>query len=68
MDTIKDLIYPLLEKIGIMWGINEINPAQEHFISNLIRQKLIVAIDALPIQTTKGEKLFCFYQKAKCMK
>jgi len=46
-DTIMNTIYPLLEKIGILWQTGSINPAQEHFVSNLIRQKLIVAIDGL---------------------
>jgi MerR family transcriptional regulator, light-induced transcriptional regulator len=39
------VIYPLLEKIGILWQTGTINPAHEHFISHLIRQKFIVAID-----------------------
>ena len=43
--TMLNIIYPFLSKIGIMWITNSINPAQEHFISNLIRQKVIVAID-----------------------
>ncbi len=43
--TVLNLVYPFLEKIGIMWQTNTINPAQEHFISNLIRQKFMVAID-----------------------
>ncbi|WP_339867715.1 MerR family transcriptional regulator [uncultured Algoriphagus sp.] len=44
-DTIIKVVYPFLTKIGILWMTGAINPAQEHFISNLIRQKLIVAID-----------------------
>lgn len=44
-ETVLDLIYPFLTKIGVLWQTGAINPAQEHFISNLIRQKLIVAID-----------------------
>ncbi|MCC5919952.1 MAG: MerR family transcriptional regulator [Cyclobacteriaceae bacterium] len=44
-DTMINIIYPFLSKIGILWQTGSINPAQEHFISNLIRQKLIVAID-----------------------
>ncbi len=44
-DTMLKIVYPFLEKIGIMWMTGNINPAQEHFISNLIRQKIIVAID-----------------------
>ena len=47
-ETIIQLIYPFFEKIGILWTTGNINPAQEHFISNLIRQKMIVAIDDLP--------------------
>ncbi|WP_286756390.1 MerR family transcriptional regulator [Roseivirga sp. UBA838] len=43
--TMLNIIYPFLTKIGIMWITDSINPAQEHFISNLIRQKVIVAID-----------------------
>lgn len=39
------VIFPFMEKIGILWVTNHINPAQEHLVSNLIRQKLIVAID-----------------------
>ncbi len=46
--TVTGVLYPFLDKIGILWQTGKINPAQEHFISNLIRQKLIVAIDSLP--------------------
>ena len=45
--TYIKVIYPLLEKIGIMWCQEQLNPAQEHFISQLIKQKLYAAIDAL---------------------
>ncbi|WP_420388457.1 MerR family transcriptional regulator [Roseivirga sp.] len=43
--TMLNIIYPFLSKVGVMWTTDSINPAQEHFISNLIRQKVIVAID-----------------------
>jgi MerR family transcriptional regulator, light-induced transcriptional regulator len=43
--TMVNIIYPFLNRIGMLWQTGAINPAQEHFISNLIRQKLIVAID-----------------------
>lgn len=43
--TMTAIIYPFLKKIGILWITNTINPAQEHFIAHLVRQKLIVAID-----------------------
>lgn len=46
--TITEIIYPFLDRIGILWQTDNITPAQEHFISNIVRQKLIVAIDSLP--------------------
>ena len=46
-ETILKIVYPFLEKIGILWQTGTINPAQEHFISHLIRQKIIVGIDSV---------------------
>lgn len=59
-NTITDIVYPFLEKIGVLWQTGNITPAQEHFISNLLRQKIIVAIDALPLapKGTPGVLLF----------
>jgi len=45
--AITQIIFPFLEKIGILWLTNHINPAQEHLVSNIIRQKLIVGIDGI---------------------
>jgi DNA-binding transcriptional MerR regulator len=41
------LIYPFLNHIGILWITNKSIPAQEHFVSNLIRQKLLRKVDEL---------------------
>ncbi len=48
-DFMVKIIYPLLERIGLMWEKDDMTPIQEHFISNFIRQKLIVEIDLLPV-------------------
>lgn len=45
--TITLIIFPFMEKIGILWLTNHINPAQEHLVSNIIRQKLIVGIEGI---------------------
>lgn len=45
--TIHQLIFPFLDKIGVLWLSNHINPAQEHLVSNIIRQKLMVGIDSV---------------------
>ncbi|HAJ99748.1 MAG TPA: hypothetical protein DCM62_06965 [Bacteroidales bacterium] len=59
--TITQILYPLLERIGMFWQIGTINPGQEHFISNLIRQKIIVAIDAQRTQLSASAKSFLLY-------
>ncbi len=60
-ETLYYVVYPFFEKIGLLWQTGTINPAQEHFISNLIRMKLCVAIDSLPAVTDpKAKKMVLF--------
>ena len=42
------VVYPLLQRIGLMWLAGTMNPAQEHMLSHLLRQKILAATDALP--------------------
>lgn len=58
--TITEIIFPYMEKIGILWLTNHINPAQEHFVSNIIRQKIIVGIEGIntPLKVNKTVLLF----------
>jgi DNA-binding transcriptional MerR regulator len=44
-NTMIHIVYPFLNRIGTLWVTGSVGPAQEHFITNLIRQKIIVAID-----------------------
>ena len=44
-DTFVNIIYPFLNRVGIMWCCDHILPAHEHFISSLIKQKLFTATD-----------------------
>jgi len=59
-NTIDTLLQRFLEKIGVLWQTGTITPAQEHFISNLIRQKLILAIDGLH-ETKSDNKTFLLF-------
>jgi DNA-binding transcriptional MerR regulator len=45
--TFQEIVHPFMVKVGVLWITNSITPAQEHFMSNLIRQKLIAAIDGV---------------------
>lgn len=58
--TALHIIFPFLERVGILWQTGDINPAQEHFISGLIRQKLLAAIDNTPIQNHTAKKFLLF--------
>ncbi|HNP48417.1 MAG TPA: MerR family transcriptional regulator [Bacteroidia bacterium] len=54
--TVTDVIFPFMNLLGVMWMTGSINPAYEHFVTNLIRQKLIVAIDGQHIQQHASQK------------
>ena len=56
-----EVIYPFLEKLGVLWMTGSINPVQENFISNLIRQKIISAIDQIPVALGYKVKKFMLY-------
>jgi len=58
--TFTNFILPFLDRIGIMWLIGTVNPAQEHFITNLIRQKVIGEIDKLPIPDPKKDAIMLY--------
>jgi len=58
--TILEVVYPFLNKIGILWQTGSITPAHEHFISNLIRQKIIVSTAMLPIPSKNAVRIVLF--------
>jgi DNA-binding transcriptional MerR regulator len=58
--TIENVLYPTMKRIGILWQLEEMNPSQEHFISNLIRQKLYSAIDGLPEPAVSSKTCILF--------
>lgn len=59
--TMIQVTYPFLKKIGIMWQTGMINPAQEHFATNLIKQKIIVAIFSVKPFEIEGVKKFLLF-------
>jgi DNA-binding transcriptional MerR regulator len=60
-NTMINIIYPFLSRIGTLWLAGSIGPAQEHFITNLIRQKMIVAIDGQVVKLNVNSKKFLLY-------
>ncbi|MFO8086564.1 MAG: MerR family transcriptional regulator [Bacteroidales bacterium] len=60
-ETLIKIIHPFFNKIGVLWLTGSVNPAQEHFVTNLIRQKLIVAIDGLTVHPRTNSKRFMMF-------
>ncbi|MEO8867503.1 MAG: MerR family transcriptional regulator [Bacteroidia bacterium] len=54
------VVYPFLHKTGLMWLSSDAMPVQEHFAANIIRRKLISAIDGLPASTKKTKTFLLF--------
>lgn len=54
------VLLPMLFRIGILWKCNKASVAQEHFISNILRQKLFSAADAVPVSETGAGKWLLF--------
>lgn len=47
-----DILLPTLERIGVLWLTNKMAPSQEHFVSELIKQKIISCSSSVKGQTT----------------
>jgi methanogenic corrinoid protein MtbC1 len=61
-ETFNQVLIPFFEKVGLLWQIGTIYPGQEHFMTNLIRQKMIVAIDGVvPTENPEKRKTFILY-------
>jgi DNA-binding transcriptional MerR regulator len=58
--TITEMIYPFLQYVGVLWNTNKAMIAQEHFVSNLIRQKIITAIERLSIPSKSAPAIVLF--------
>ncbi|HWB64350.1 MAG TPA: MerR family transcriptional regulator [Chitinophagales bacterium] len=59
--TISELIFPLLSRTGVLWATGAIKPAQEHFMSNLVRRKICSAIDNQYVQLSDKSKTFVLF-------
>ncbi len=59
-ETILRYIFPFLKKVGVLWHTGAIGPAQEHFVSELVRRKLMSAIEACPLPHENGPSYLMF--------
>jgi DNA-binding transcriptional MerR regulator len=58
-EIFDQVFIPLMNELGLLWQTDTISPAHEHFVSYLIKQKLVVNIDNLLAEKpTKTDKVF----------
>jgi DNA-binding transcriptional MerR regulator len=54
-----DVFLPLMNEMGMLWQTDTISPSHEHFITFLIKQKLLIQTEQLQIRKpTKTDKVF----------
>lgn len=57
-----DVFIPLLHELGLLWQTNTITPAHEHFISGLIKQKILVNTEKVFTSATDtNDQVFVLY-------
>lgn len=58
-EIFHQVFIPLMNELGLLWQSDTITPAHEHFISYLIKQKLLINTEKLQIlKQTKLDKVF----------
>ena len=61
-EVFYEVFIPLMSELGLLWQTDTITPAHEHFISYLIKQKLLINTEKVQvIQPTRTDKVFVLY-------
>ncbi|MBS0010346.1 MAG: MerR family transcriptional regulator [Bacteroidales bacterium] len=55
-DAFTAIVFPFLHRVGNLWLTGSISPGQEHFVSNLVRQKIISGIESQEARAKPGAK------------
>lgn len=60
-DIFKEVFMPFLQHIGLLWQTETLLPAHEHFISNLIAQKIQINIEKLQYNVPSSNKTYVLF-------
>ena len=60
LEFYKNVLLVAFSKIGIFWLTNRIAPSQEHFLSELVKQKIGAAADAASLNDSKKQTWLLF--------
>ncbi len=59
-DATVKVFFELFERIGTFWQVGSVFPAQEHYVTGIIRQKLISETDKLGVGKQNGYTILFF--------
>ncbi len=60
-EIFKDVFVPFLSHIGLLWQTDTLLPAHEHFISNLISQKIQISTEPLEYTTVNSNTTYVLF-------
>lgn len=60
-EVFKEVFIPFLDQIGLLWQTDTLLPAHEHFISNLISQKIQINIEKLDYTIAKSNTTYVLF-------
>jgi len=60
-ETMNEVVYPLMEKLSMMWVAGSIKGVHENFVANAIKRKMVVAIDSKSKEDTPNAKRALLY-------
>ncbi len=61
-EIFNEVFIPLLNELGLLWQTDTISPSHEHFITNLIKQKIYINTEKLQsLEPTKKDKVFALF-------
>lgn len=59
--TMMEVIYPFLDKLGVLWLTGSVSAVHESFVSNIIRAKLIAATNCIPIRHNNQQTRYLLF-------
>ena len=65
LEFYKNIMLPTFSKIGLFWLTNKMNPAQEHFLSEMFKQKIYKQIDEEATYKNKKSKTWLLFLPQK---